>query len=57
MLLKGVVPLHESLQAKAPRGVPDLRPSQDPEAPVDVFSRNRGLDLLDAHEVLLVERP
>ncbi|HVW24766.1 MAG TPA: hypothetical protein VHC69_05320 [Polyangiaceae bacterium] len=56
MLLKGVVALHQRLQPKAPGGVANLRSPQDPEAPVDVFARNGGLDLLDAHEVLLIER-
>jgi outer membrane protein TolC len=56
MLLERVVALDERLQAEPSRRVPDLRPAQDPEASVDVLARDGGLDLLDAHEVLLVER-
>jgi hypothetical protein len=56
MLLERVVALNERLQAEASRRVPDLRPAEDPEASIDVLTRDRGLDLFDAHEVLLVER-
>jgi hypothetical protein len=56
VLLKRIVPLGERLQPEAPRRVADGRAAQDPEAPIHVLSRDRGLDLLDPHEVLLVER-
>jgi hypothetical protein len=51
-----VVPLKEHLEAKAKRGIPDLLLAQHVDAPVDVFPRDGRLELLETHEILLVER-
>ena len=52
----GVELLRDDVEAEPERRVPDLLLSQDREAPVDVLALNPGLDLLVAHEVLLVGR-
>jgi hypothetical protein len=54
--LVGVVPLQDHLEAKPHRSVADLLLSQHLDAPLDVLLRDGGRHLLDAHEVLLVER-
>ena len=54
--LVGVVPLEDHLEAEALRRVPDLLLPKQVDLPVDVLAGHRGLELLDAHEVLLVER-
>lgn len=56
VLLERIVPLDDRLQLEAFCGVPNLDSPQLPNAPIDVFARNRWLDALEAHEVLLVER-
>jgi hypothetical protein len=54
--LERVVALKNHLEAKAERGVSDLLLSQGIDFPVDVLARDRRLDPLDAHEILIVER-
>jgi hypothetical protein len=56
VLLKGVVALDDRLQLEALGGVADLLAAQHVDAPIHVLARDAGLDLLDAEEVLLVER-
>ena len=51
-----VVALQDHLEPEAHRGVPEVLLPEHVDLPVDVLSRNRGLHLLEAHEVLLVER-
>jgi hypothetical protein len=51
-----VVALKQHVEAKPKRGIPDLLPAKDMDPAVDVFSRNGRLELLDAHEVLVVQR-
>jgi len=53
--LMGVVLLRDHLKAKTQRRVSDLLASQHLEATIDVFARNRGLDLFEAEEVLIVQ--
>jgi hypothetical protein len=56
VLLKCIVALDDRLQLEALGGVADLLAAQHVDATVDVFARDGGLDALDAHEVLLVQR-
>jgi hypothetical protein len=56
VLLKRVVALDDRLQLEALRGVADLLAAQQINAPIDVLPRDARLDLLEPHEVLLVER-
>ncbi len=56
VLLEGVVPLDDGLQPEPLAGVADLLPPQSPDPALDILARNHGFDLLDAEEVLLVER-
>jgi hypothetical protein len=56
ILLERIVALNDRLQLEALGGVADLLAAQQVNAPIHVFARDRGLDALDAHEVLLVER-
>ncbi len=51
------VSLQDHLEAEAQRRVPEVLLPEHVDLPIDVFSRDRGLELLEAHEVLLVERP
>jgi hypothetical protein len=55
--LEGVVPLQEHLEPEALGGVSDLLLAQNVYATVDVLPGDEGLELFEAHEVLLVERP
>jgi hypothetical protein len=55
MRLVRVVPLHDHLKAKAQRRVADLLLAQEVDLAIAVFARNRRLELLEAHEVLLIE--
>jgi hypothetical protein len=56
VLLERVVALDDVLELEALGGVADLRLAQRIDAAIDVLSGNRGLELLDADEILLVER-
>jgi hypothetical protein len=55
--LVGVVALEQHLEAKALRSVTHLLLPERVDAPVHVLARYEGLQLLEAHEVLLVEGP
>jgi len=50
-----VVPLKDHLEAEALCRVADLLLAEHVDTAVDVLARYGRLDLLDAHEVLLVE--
>jgi hypothetical protein len=52
-----VVPLQDHVEAEPQRRVANLLATNLLDAPVDVLARDVRLHLLDAHEVLLVERP
>jgi hypothetical protein len=56
ILLERVVALDDRLQLEALGGVANLLAAQHVDATVDVLARDLGLDALDAHEVLLVQR-
>src|SRR5262249_4656386 len=56
VLLERVETLHQHLELEAQTGVADLFAAQGPDTSVDVLARDQRLDLLDAEEVLLVER-
>jgi hypothetical protein len=56
ILLKRVVALDDRLKLEALGGVADFLAPQHVDAPIDVLARDGGLDALEAHEVLLVER-
>jgi hypothetical protein len=56
ILLKRVVALDDVLQLESLGGVTDLCLAQGMDAAVDVLARYGGLELLDADEVLLVQR-
>jgi hypothetical protein len=56
ILLKRVVALDDVLQPKTPRRIADLLAPKQVDPAVDVLARHRGLDLLEAQKVLLVER-
>ena len=49
--------LRDDLEAEAHRRVADLLLAEDREPTVDIFARDRGLELLEAEEVLLVDVP
>jgi hypothetical protein len=51
-----VVALQDHLEPEPHRRVPEVLLPEHVNLPVDVLSGNRGLHLLEAHEVLLVER-
>jgi hypothetical protein len=55
VLLVRVVALVDGVELEAHRRVANLRAAQDPEPPLHVLAQHRGLDLLDAQEVLLVQ--
>src|SRR5262249_40571860 len=57
VLLERVVPLHEHLELEPEAGVPDVLAPKHPDPAVDVLAGDERFDLLDAYEVLLVERP
>jgi hypothetical protein len=56
ILLERVVALDDGLELEALGRVADLLAPQHVDAAIHVFARDGGLDLLDAHEVLLVQR-
>jgi len=56
ILLERVVARDDRLQLEALGCVPDLLAPQHVDSAIDVLAWDRGLDPLDAHEVLLVER-
>jgi hypothetical protein len=56
VLLEGVVALDDVLELEALGGVADLRLAQRIDAAIDVLARNRRLELLDADEILFVQR-
>ena len=56
VLLERVVPLDDRLELEADARVADLLLAEEPDATLDVLALDPGLDLLDAHEVLVVER-
>jgi hypothetical protein len=56
ILLERIVALDDRLQLEALGGVADLLAPQHVDAAIHVFARDGGLDLFDAHEVLLVQR-
>jgi hypothetical protein len=56
VLLERVVTLDQRLQLEAFGGVANLGAPKHPETAIDVLASNRGLDLLDAQKILLVER-
>jgi|SRR5580704_12219692 hypothetical protein len=51
-----VVALKDHLEAEPHRGVPEMLLPEHVDLPVDVLPRHRGFELLEAHEVLFVER-
>ena len=51
-----IVPLKDRLKLEAQRRISDLFFSQYFEPALDVFARHRGLELLDPHEILVVQR-
>src|SRR6185369_2791361 len=53
ILLERIVARDDRLQLEALGGVPDLLAPQDIDPAIDVFARDRRLDPLDTHEVLL----
>jgi hypothetical protein len=57
VLLKRVVALNDVLKLEALRRISDLDFAKRVNAPVDVLTGNRWLNLLDADEVLLVQGP
>jgi hypothetical protein len=52
-----VVALQEHLESEAEGRVTDRLLADDVDAPIDVLARHGGLELLDSHEILFVERP
>jgi hypothetical protein len=56
VLLEGVVALDDVLELETLGRVADLRLAQRIDAAIDVLTRNGRLELLDADEILLVQR-
>jgi hypothetical protein len=54
--LVGVVPLKEHLEAEALGRVAHLLLAESVDPPVDVLPRHERLELLEPHEILLVQR-
>jgi len=55
MRLKRVVTLQDHVESKAKRGVANLLLAKHMDTPVDLLAGDRRLQLLDPHEILIVE--
>src|SRR5208282_5664655 len=56
MGLERAVALDDHLKTKAERRIANRFLAERMDSPVDVLSHHRGLELLDAHEILVIER-